>query len=246
MDFSVNYEQYLLEPAYRSPSNQILLFRVPMHGQRMAKSAEFVSIPPLPLPLFRQSLHLAVSKNAEFVPPPESGAALYIRPVMIGFSPSLLPSPPTEYLFYIFVQPLAPLHGTHASEAILLEEYDRSAPKGTGAVKVGGNYAPLMRWTGKAAREGYSLILHIDSQTRTKIDEFSTAGFIGVRKNREGMGDGVTVVISSSENIIQSVTTDSVAVIAASMGWKVERRAVSLLPSNRILLSNNLFLHYTY
>jgi hypothetical protein len=60
------------------------------------------------------------------------------------------------------------------------------------------------------------------------------------------VGDGITVVISSSENIIQSVTTDSVAVIAGSMGWKVERRSVSLLPSNHFLLSNNLFLHYTY
>jgi hypothetical protein len=47
-----------------------------------------------------------------------------------------------------------------------------------------------MRWTGKAAKEGYGLILHLDSQTRTKIDEFSTAGFIGVRKNREGWGMG--------------------------------------------------------
>jgi hypothetical protein len=95
----VDYEQYLLEPAYRSPSNQILHFRAPMQGQRMAKSAEFVSIPPLPLPLFRQSLHLAVSKNAEFVPPPESGAALYIHPVMIGFGPSLLPSPALSTCF---------------------------------------------------------------------------------------------------------------------------------------------------
>ena len=63
----------------------------------------------------------------------------------------------------------------------------------------------------------------MDSQTRSEIDEFSTAGFIGVKSE----GDKVTVVVPDSKNVIDSVTSDSVVEIARSAGYTVEKRSVS-------------------
>lgn len=159
------------------------------------------------------------------MPPASSGAALYIRPVIIGLSPTLIPSTPTEYLFFIFVQPLAPYLGPGSLKALVLDEYDRAAPRGTGGVKLGGNYAPVIRWSAKAKREGFGILLHLDSGTRAAIDEFSTAAFMGII---EQAGGRVTLVISDSESIIESITADSAARIARELGWDVQRRVVCI------------------
>jgi branched-chain amino acid aminotransferase len=210
--------------AVRDARGDIRVFRPEHHGLRLGRSAAFISIPQVPVDLFCKAINLAVSQNAEFVPPYGSGGTMYIRPVIIGLSSMLAPAPPKNYLFYIYVQPIAPYQGVMALDAVFLEEYDRAAPKGTGAVKLGGNYAPLMRWTDLAKKEGYGLIIHLDSKTNSQIEEFSTSGFIGIK---DQTGDQTVLVTSNSPNVIASTTAESVMHIARSLGWKVERREVS-------------------
>lgn len=107
-------------------------------------------------------------------------------------------------------------------DALILEEFDRAAPEGTGSAKIGGNYAPVLRWSEKAKSEGFGITLHLDSKTRTVIDEFSTSGFIGIRED-QGL---YTLVVPDSKNVIKSVTSDCVCEIARSIGWKVECRPI--------------------
>lgn len=107
-------------------------------------------------------------------------------------------------------------------DALVLEEFDRAAPKGSGAVKVGGNYAPVFRFSAAAKEEGFGITLHLDSKTRTEIDEFTTSGFVGVKVE----GERVKMLVPDSPNVIKSVTSDSVCQIAASFGWDVERRRI--------------------
>jgi branched-chain amino acid aminotransferase len=225
---ALNYGQQAYEgmKAFRSPDNQINIFRPRKNAARLAHSAEFVSMPPVPEELFLQCVHAAVSLNAEFVPPHETGAAMYIRPLLFGSSAQLGLNPPEEYTFVVYVLPVGVYHGVHPVKALILEDFDRSAPDGTGSAKVGGNYAPVLRWSEKASKEGYGITLHLDSKTRSEIDEFSTSGFIGVKKD----GDNVTVVVPNSKNVIESVTSESILGIAQSLGWKTEKRSVSLPP----------------
>ena len=121
--------------------------------------------------------------------------------------------------------PVGVYHGVHPVKALILEDFDRAAPDGTGSAKVGGNYAPVLRWSDKARNEGYGITLHLDSKTRSEIDEFSTSGFIGVKND----GEDITLVVPDSKNVISSVTSDSVLDIAKSFGWKTERRSVSFI-----------------
>lgn len=125
-------------------------------------------------------------------------------------------------MFCVYVLPVGVYHGVHPVKALILEDFDRSAPDGTGSAKVGGNYAPVLRWSDKARNEGYGITLHLDSKTRSEIDEFSTSGFIGVKKE----GESVTLVVPDSKCVIKSVTSDSCLRIAESKGWKVEERSV--------------------
>lgn len=170
-----------------------------------------------------ECIHVAVSLNAGFVPPHETGGSMYIRPLVFGSSAQLGLNPPEEYLFCVYVLPVGVYHGVHPVKALILENFDRAAPDGTGGGKIGGNYAPVMRHSDKARSEGFGITLHLDSKTRTEIDEFSTSGFIGAKKD----GDQITLVVPDSKSVIASVTSESCLEIGKSLGWKVEVRSVS-------------------
>ena len=233
----LNYGQQAFEgiKAFRHPSGQISVFRPERNAARMHRSAEFVCIPPVPDELCVESIKLAVAANAEFVPPAGTGAALYIRPMLFGSSAHLPLSAPDEYTFVVFVMPTGVYHGVSAVDALILEGFDRCAPEGTGSVKVGGNYAPVLRHSDQARKDGYGITLHLDSRTRTEIDEFSTSAFIGVKKE-----DGkVTIVQPNSKNVIESVTAVSVLEIAEKLlGYTVEKRRV---PYDEIKEFNEVF-----
>ncbi|KAK3691694.1 hypothetical protein LTR37_018487 [Vermiconidia calcicola] len=232
----LNYGQQCYEglKAFRSPDDQTInIFRPQQNAERMRHSASFVAMPEVPVDMFKKCVHMAVSLNAEFVPPHRTGAAMYIRPLLFGSSAQLGLSPPEEYTFLVFVLPTGVYHGVHPVAALILEDFDRAAPNGTGSAKVGGNYAPVLRFSERARDEGFGITLHLDSATRSEIDEFSTSGFIGIRGVAGGDSKDVTVVVPDSRNVIKSVTSNSICDIAESWGWKVERRSIKYdeLPS---------------
>lgn len=210
--------------AFRTPSGSISVFRPDQNAKRMAHSADFISVPSVPEEHFLKCVEMAVALNAEYVPPHETGAAMYVRPLLFGSSAQLGLNPPDEYTFVVFVMPTGVYHGVHAVDALILEEFDRAAPDGTGSAKIGGNYAPVLRWSERARNEGFGITLHLDSKTRSEIDEFSTSGFVGVKKD----GDQVTVVVPDSKNVIKSVTSESVCEIGRRMlGYKIEKRRIA-------------------
>ncbi|KAL9528763.1 Aminotransferase [Sphaerulina musiva] len=210
--------------ASRGPDDKTIgIFRPEANAERMQHSASYVSMPAVPVELFKKSVHLAVSLNAAYVPPHRTGASMYIRPLLFGSSAQLGLDPPEEYTFLVYVMPTGVYHGVHPVACLILEDFDRAAPEGTGSAKIGGNYAPVLRHSGKAKKEGYGITLHLDSRTRTEVDEFSTSGFIGVHGNPD---QGCTIVVPDSKNVIKSVTSNTICEIAKSWGWKVEQRPI--------------------
>lgn len=210
--------------AFRAPNGSITIFRPDQNALRMQRSAEFVCIPPVPTEAFLEAVNLAVAVNAEFVPPANSGQSMYIRPLLFCSSAQLGLNPGTEYTFVVIVMPTGVYHGTNAVDALILEDFDRAAPEGTGSAKLGGNYGPVLRHSQKAYQEGYGITLHLDSKTRSEIDEFSTSGFIGVKRGADG---STSVVVPDSRNVIKSVTSESAVQIARDVfGYTVERRRI--------------------
>lgn len=212
-----------VSPALRQPSNAIHIFRPNKHATRFNASAEAVSIPHVPEAHFVACVKLAVLVNAAYAPPHDSPAILYIRPVAFGSGEQLALAAPSEFIFAVHVKPAMAYHGNNPLDALVIEDFDRAAPRGVGAVKVGGNYAPGIKWTQKAAKAGYALTLHLDSATHTEIDEFSTSGFLGVLKGKEG---SPTLVVPDSKAIVDSVTSSACMMLAKSLGWAVEKRNV--------------------
>lgn len=227
MSPALNYGQQAYEglKAFRlpGPDGGIAIFRPDRNAVRMQHSADVASMPHVPEKMFVEACRAAVALNAGFVPPHETSAALYVRPQLYGSSAQLGLTAPEEYTFCVFVIPTGVYHGTHPVKALILDDFDRTAPKGTGNAKIGGNYAPVLRWSDKARTEGYGITLHLDSARHEEIDEFSTSGFIGVIA--KGDSD-VTLVVPDSNCVIDSVTSDSVQEIGKSWGWKVEKRSI--------------------
>jgi branched-chain amino acid aminotransferase len=192
----------------------------------MRRSAESVSVQPVSEEHFLRCVHLAVGLNADLVPPHDANAMLYIRPFVFGSGPWFQLSPTDEYLFCVFVAPFAAYHGVKPLDALILDEFDRAATRGVGGGKVGGNYAPVMKWSEKAKKEGFPITLHLDSQTQTEIEEFSTSGFVGIHRTSDGESNRTTVVVPDSKNVVDSVTSDNIRQLARSLGWSVEERVV--------------------
>lgn len=234
---ALNYGQQALEglKAYRMPGNPggIALFRPDRNAARMQHSAEVLAMPLVPVEMFVQACRAAVALNAAFVPPHESGGALYVRPQLYGSGARFIPAAPDEYTFCVFVLPTTEFEETAPIKALILDDFDRAAPKGTGHAKVGGNYGPVLRWSAQAMTEGFGATLHLDSARHEEVDEFSKCAFLGARSHDGADGDDndihnnkVTIVVPDSPCVIDSVTSASVQELARHFGWTVEKRAV--------------------
>ncbi|MGQ1947390.1 branched-chain amino acid aminotransferase [Geofilum sp. OHC36d9] len=210
------------QKAFRGKDGKIRIFRLEDNARRMISSAEGVLMQPVPEEIFIKAVKKAVQLNSRFVPPMDSGAALYIRPLLIGTGAKVGVSPSDEYLFVVFVTPVGPYfkEGFKPTNLMITREYDRAAPNGTGYIKIGGNYAASLR-SGKIAHEkGYSAVLYLDSREKKYIDECGPANFFGIKNN--------TYITPLSKSVLPSITNKSLMVLAEEMGLKTERRKVPL------------------
>ena len=206
--------------AFRGKDNKIRLFRMRENALRLQKSCDGIMMAELPVEQFEEAIIKAVKANERFVPPYESGASLYIRPLLFGTSPQVGVGPAKEYTFIVFVTPVGPYfkEGFKPTPMAIMREYDRAAPLGTGTYKVGGNYAASMKSGVKAAKMGYSAVVYLDAKEKKYIDECGPANFFGIKDN--------TYITPKSPSILPSITNKSLMQLAEDIGMKVERRPV--------------------
>ena len=220
---ALHYGQEAFEgmKAFRGNDGKIRIFRMADNAARMISSCEGIMMEKLPAEIFEKAVKLAVSLNKDYVPPHDSGASLYIRPLLFGSGPEIGVKPASEYLFVVFVMPVGPYfpEGFKPTDLVIMRQYDRAAPQGTGKYKVGGNYAASMVAGHKAKKGGYSAVLYLDSKEKKYLDECGPANFFGIKDN--------TYSTPESDSILPSITNKSLMTLAASLGLKVEKRKVA-------------------
>ena len=219
---SLHYGQEGFEglKAYRGQDGKIRIFRPEANAERLQSTCRGILMPELPTELFVNAVKKVVKANERFIPPYESGAALYIRPLLIGISAQVGVHPASEYLFVVFVTPVGPYFkgGFATNPYVIIREFDRSAPLGTGIYKVGGNYAASLRANKMAHDLGYSCEFYLDAKEKKYIDECGAANFFGIKDN--------TYITPLSTSILPSITNRSLMQLAEDLGMKVERRPV--------------------
>jgi branched-chain amino acid aminotransferase len=208
--------------AYRGKDGKIRLFRWEENAKRMQKSADGILMARVPEDIFFKMVSKAVMLNERFVPPYGHGAALYIRPLLIGTGVQVGVSPAKEYMFMVFVGPVGPYfkEGFNPVTMQIVRDFDRAAPLGTGHIKVGGNYAGSLKASERAKAEGYASVIFLEAKEKKYIDEAGPANFFGIKDN--------TYITPKSASILPSITNMSLMQIAEDMGMKVERRPVAV------------------
>lgn len=206
----LHYGQQCFEglKAYRTKNGEIQLFRPSENAKRMNKSADRLLMPHVPVEKFIDACAQVVKANEEYVPPYGTGATLYLRPFLIGVGDNIGLKPATKFIFSVFCIPVGPyFKGGMRPFNFMISDYDRAAPQGTGAAKVGGNYAGSLIAQKIAKNKGYADAIFLDPKTHTKIEEVGSANFFGITANNE-------FVTPLSPSILPSITKYSLLQIA--------------------------------
>ena len=221
----LHYSQSVFEglKAYETEDGHIVCFRPDLNASRMADSAARLEMPAFPEDRFVDAVVETVKANAAWVPPYGSGATLYVRPMMFGISPVIGVKPADDYMFRIFVTPVGPYFKGGAKPIyVRVSDFDRAAPRGTGHIKAGLNYAMSLHAIVDAHKKGFAENIYLDPGTRTRIEETGGANIIFVD------ADG-NLVIPASTSILPSITRRSIHYVAEKyLGLKVTEREVTL------------------
>ncbi len=209
--------------AYTTKDGKIVCFRPDLNAARMADSCRRLKMPVFPEERFVDAVLQTVKANADWVPPYGSGASLYLRPYMFGSDPVIGVKPAKEYQFRILATPVGPyFKGGVKPLTLRVCDFDRAAPRGTGHVKAGLNYAMSLYPVVDAHEQGYDENVYLDSATRTYIEETGGANIIFITKDGK-------LVTPKSDTILPSITRRSLMQVAKDyLGMEVEEREIPL------------------
>ncbi|MFR5875568.1 MAG: branched-chain amino acid aminotransferase [Eubacterium sp.] len=220
----LQYSQTCFEglKAYTTEDGRIVCFRPDLNAARMADSCRGLEMPVFPEDKFIEAVKAVVKANAAWVPPYGSGATLYLRPYMFGFNSVIGVKPASEYQFRLFATPVGPyFKGGAKPITIRVSDVDRAAPRGTGNIKAGLNYAMSLRNIVDAHNNGFDENMYLDPATRTKVEETGGANFLFVTKDGK-------IVTPKSDSILPSITRRSLMIVAEKyLGLEVEQREIT-------------------
>ncbi len=206
--------------AFRGVDGKVRLFRVRDNAERLRSSAERLCLPVPTVDMVVDACIEVVKRNERFIPPYGSGASLYLRPVMFGTTAGLGVRPAKDALLIVYCSPV----GAYFKEGIkpilvaVDREQDRAAPRGTGDVKVGGNYAASLLSGENAHKLGYSNVMYLDAAEHKYIEECAAANFFGIKEGK--------YITPKSTSVLPSITNKSLRQLAREMGLEVEDRQI--------------------
>ena len=209
--------------AYTTEDGRTVVFRPDLNAKRMADSARRLEMPVFPEERFLEAVDQVVRANVAFVPPYGSGATLYLRPYMFGSDAVIGVKPANEYQFRLFCTPVGPYFKGGAKPIVIrVSDYDRAAPRGTGHIKAGLNYAMSLHAIVEAHEQGFAENMYLDSATRRFVEETGGANFLFVTKDGK-------VVTPKSDTILPSITRRSLLYVAKEyLGLEVEEREIPI------------------
>lgn len=221
----LHYGQQCFEglKAFEDKSGNVVVFRIDENARRFANSCKKIYMEQAPEELFIEAVFRCINANRRFVPPYGTGAALYVRPLMLGTGPQVGVKPATEYTFMVFVTPVGPYFktGFKPVNLVIEEDFDRAAPHGVGDVKVGGNYAAGLRGTFHARSQGFTEVLYLDAKHKKYLDESGPANFFAITADDQ-------YVTPDSPSILPSITNKSLITLAEEIGLRPQRRPVEV------------------
>ena len=223
----LHYAQAVFEgmKAYRWASGRIALFRPAENARRFNRSADRMSMPPVPEDFFVQAVKTLVHADAEWIP--REPGSLYIRPTIIATEASIGVHSAHEFLFYILGLP----SGAYFKEAgpggagtvtvYVVESSSRAAHGGTGGVKAAANYAISLRSIEEGKRHGCSQVLFLDSVGKREVEELGGMNVFFVERD-------TLLTPPLHDTILPGITRDSILTLAPDLGLAVREEPIRI------------------
>ena len=199
--------------AFRDSKGQVRLFRPEMNCERFKNSALRLALP-APEPEELEKCIKELIKVDEMWVPHERGYSLYIRPTMIGITPSLGVKGCNQVLLYIILSPVGPYYATGFKPVSLwaCTEYCRAWPGGTGNYKVAPNYGITVMPGEVAHQKNCQQVLWLYGPEEY-ITEVGSMNLMAVWINKKGEKELITAPLSMGL-ILPGVTRDSILELA--------------------------------
>ena len=219
-----HYGQAIFEgmKAYRTPENDLVLFRPEKNARRFNKSAVRMAMPEIDEDLFIEACEKLVRADEKWVPELE-GQSLYLRPFMVASESHLGLRAANEYLFVIIASPVSPffqsISEVPAISIFATDKYVRAVEGGTGEAKCAGNYAASLIAKDEAYEHDCQDVLWRDAKERKYIEEMGTSniGFISVADS----GNVSLRTPALTGSLLDGVTRDSILTLATDRGYEV-------------------------
>ncbi|KAI3622810.1 branched-chain-amino-acid aminotransferase [Moniliophthora roreri] len=210
----LHYAQTLFEglKAYRDENGKVTLFRPDMNMKRMNNSAKRLALPTFDGEALLECIKELIRLDKHWIPR-EPGHSLYIRPTLIGTQRFIGVAPPSEALLFVICSPVGPYYPNGFKPIALYgtTEYIRAAPGGTGAYKLGVNYAPGVLPQKEVSKRGYAQNLWLHGPEHY-LTEVGTMNMFVVIKQDDGSFELITPPLDGM--ILPGVTRDSVLGLA--------------------------------
>jgi len=220
----LHYGQAIFEglKAYRTKSNDILLFRPEHNMARVNLSNERLCIPLIDEDFCVKALKAFVDVERDWVPSAE-GTSLYLRPFIIATDPFLGVRPSDTYKFIIIASPSGQYYPEGVSPVKIWVEnnYVRAVKGGVGYSKTSANYSSSLKAQQEAHDANYTQVLWLDGVERKYIEEVGTMNVFFV------IGDEV-ITPELQGSILPGITRKSVIELLRSQGKKVTERRLSV------------------
>ncbi|PSO55943.1 MAG: branched chain amino acid aminotransferase [Cyanobacteria bacterium QS_7_48_42] len=213
----------LLDP--QNPQ-QVLLFRLDRHCQRLSNSAKFLHYD-LPVDKTHEIIVDFVKKNQPNTP-------FYIRPFVytsdLGIAPRLHKVEKNFFIYGLELGDYLPTDGVSCRISSWYRQEDRSLPlRG----KISGAYITSSLAKTEAVESGFDEAILMNSQG--KVSEASGMNIFLVR-------NGKLIAPGFDQDILEGITRDSILTIADDLGIPVQQRAVD---KSELYIADEVFLSGT-
>ncbi|MBS0014144.1 MAG: branched-chain amino acid aminotransferase [Desulfobacterales bacterium] len=220
----LHYGQSIFEglKAFKTPEDEIQLFRPEQNFTRFNQSAHRMCIPAFDEDLALRALKELLKIEKRWVPS-APGTSLYIRPTIIAMDPFLGVRASYTYRFFIILSPVGAYYkeGFNPVKIWVTEKYVRAVPGGVGEVKTAGNYAASLYAGEEAHHKGYTQVLWLDGVERKYVEEVGSMNIFFVI-------DDEIITPALSGSILSGITRDSVIAMAEKWGHPVTQRRISI------------------
>lgn len=211
--------------AYIDEAGKIRLFRPEENMKRLNNSAARIRLPTFDEAAFLKCLKEFVKVDKEWIPRGK-GYSLYLRPTLISTQNTLGVGPASTALLFVIASPVGPYYPQGFKPVRLLADdvNVRAWPGGTGAFKLGANYAGGIQPQTEAAAKGFSQILWLFGD---QVTEVGTMNMFVLWKTKEGKQELITPPLDGT--ILPGITRDSILQLCKKWGeFEVSERKFTI------------------